>query len=324
MSDPLSLSVDRENSLQDFDEFLGVEREEIDFARITDEQLDQYVGDGVTVVTNSVAGRMSEGYFMPIDDPTTAAVDGDDPAAAVDGAVNDTDGAEGITAEDPLPKMKRSRFSFAKRKVLAKGDQRRMHLGGFARKAHFKKWYKKSFFAILDCMLLNALVAWNLSANIPHLQRSKLERYEFYEWIAHDFLHFKEEEETGAEETVEKNKDHVSVCKLVETKNPGDTNRICAVCRLDGVQSGDKKGVKSGTLYCLICKTYIHEHVLNHQRTIHELIPGKTCHQIYKSEIGRQIWGQDPTTGNRRVKYSHPLIQQLREKLGLPMKRGKK
>jgi hypothetical protein len=119
MSDPLSLSVDRENSLQDFDEFLGVEREEIDFARITDEQLDQYVGDGVTVVTNSVAGRMSEGYFMPIDDPTTAAVDGDDPAAAVDGAVNDTDGAEGITAEDPLPKMKRSRFSFAKRKVLA-------------------------------------------------------------------------------------------------------------------------------------------------------------------------------------------------------------
>jgi hypothetical protein len=205
-----------------------------------------------------------------------------------------------------------------------KGDQRRMHLGGFARKAHFKKWYKKSFFAILDCMLLNALVAWNLSANIPHLQRSKLERYEFYEWIAHDFLHFKEEEETGAEETVEKNKDHVSVCKLVETKNPGDTNRICAVCRLDGVQSGDKKGVKSGTLYCLICKTYIHEHVLNHQRTIHELIPGKTCHQIYKSEIGRQIWRQDPTTGNRSVKYSHPLIRQLREKLGLPMKRGKK
>jgi hypothetical protein len=35
-------------------------------------------------------------------------------ATAVDGAVNDTDGAEGITAEDPVPKKKRSRFSFAK------------------------------------------------------------------------------------------------------------------------------------------------------------------------------------------------------------------
>jgi hypothetical protein len=198
-----------------------------------------------------------------------------------------------------------------------------MHLGGFARKAHFKKWYKKSFFAILDCMLLNALVAWNLSANIPHLQRSKLERYEFYEWIAHDFLHFQEEEETGAEETVKKNKD-VSVCKLVETKRPRDMNQICAVCRLDGVQSGDKKGVKIGTLYCLSCKTYIHEHELSHQRTIHELISGKTCHQIYKSEIGRQIWRQDPTMGNRSVKHSHPLIRQLREKLGLPMKCGKK
>ena len=67
MSDPLSFSVDRENSLHDFPEFLGVEREEIDFARITDEQLDQYVGDGVTVVTNSVAGQMSEGNFMLID-----------------------------------------------------------------------------------------------------------------------------------------------------------------------------------------------------------------------------------------------------------------
>jgi hypothetical protein len=59
---------------------------------------------------------MSEGNFMLIDDPTTA----------VDGAVNGTDGAEGITAdilllEDPVPKKKRSRFSFAKRKVVAGG-----------------------------------------------------------------------------------------------------------------------------------------------------------------------------------------------------------
>jgi hypothetical protein len=64
---------------------------------------------------NLVAGRMSEGNFMLIDDPTTA----------VDGAVNDTDGAKGITAdtlllEDPVPKKKRSRFSFAKRKVVAR------------------------------------------------------------------------------------------------------------------------------------------------------------------------------------------------------------
>jgi hypothetical protein len=84
----------------------------------------------------------------------------------------------------PRPLKQYHRFMFG----VDKGDQQRMHLGGFARKAHFKKWYKKSFFAILDCMLLNALVAWNLSANILHLQRSKLERYEFYEgnWSRRD------------------------------------------------------------------------------------------------------------------------------------------
>ena len=39
-----------------------------------------------------------------------------------------------------------------------KGDQMRMHGGGFARKAHFKKWYKKSFFAVLDVMMLNGII----------------------------------------------------------------------------------------------------------------------------------------------------------------------
>jgi len=44
-----------------------------------------------------------------------------------------------------------------------KGDQMRLHGGGFARKAHCKKWCKKAFFAVADCMLLNSLIAWNLS-----------------------------------------------------------------------------------------------------------------------------------------------------------------
>ena len=36
-----------------------------------------------------------------------------------------------------------------------KGDQVRGHFGGFAAQSHFKKWYKKTLMAILDCMLLN-------------------------------------------------------------------------------------------------------------------------------------------------------------------------
>jgi hypothetical protein len=44
--------------------------------------------------------------------------------------------------------------------AVDKGGQARAHFGGFSSKAHFKKWYKKQFLAILDCMLLNGLVAW--------------------------------------------------------------------------------------------------------------------------------------------------------------------
>ena len=44
-----------------------------------------------------------------------------------------------------------------------KGDQIRVHGGGFSNKAHFKKWYKKSYLAILDCMMMNAYIAWNMA-----------------------------------------------------------------------------------------------------------------------------------------------------------------
>ena len=39
--------------------------------------------------------------------------------------------------------------------AVDKGDQGRLQIGGFARKAHFQKWYKKSFYALIDFMLMN-------------------------------------------------------------------------------------------------------------------------------------------------------------------------
>ena len=38
-----------------------------------------------------------------------------------------------------------------------RGDQMRLHFGGFAGQSHFKKWYKKTLMAICDCMILNGL-----------------------------------------------------------------------------------------------------------------------------------------------------------------------
>jgi hypothetical protein len=47
--------------------------------------------------------------------------------------------------------------------AVDKGDQKRAQFGGFSVKAHFKKWYKKQFLGILDCMLMNGHVGWNMS-----------------------------------------------------------------------------------------------------------------------------------------------------------------
>ena len=47
---------------------------------------------------------------------------------------------------------------------IDRGDQCRETGAGFCRKAHFKKWYKKSYFAICDFMLLNSFIAWNIAA----------------------------------------------------------------------------------------------------------------------------------------------------------------
>jgi hypothetical protein len=209
------------------------------------------------------------------------------------------------------------RFMFG----VDKGDQSRMHLGGFARKAHFKKWYKKSFFAILDCMLLNSLISWNLSAEMDGLERSHLQRYEFYEWIAHDFLNYNEDEvkknDVVKKKTHEKGPTAEKVCKIIDKRVAGgEGNRICVVCRLDKCQSGTTKGLKSKTVYCETCATYIHAHELVEKRTIHEIMPGLTCHEIYKSELGREIWKKD-AQGNHNSSYNHPVIGQMRKKLGL-------
>jgi Transposase IS4 len=68
-------------------------------------------------------------------------------------------------------------------------DQDRMHMGGFARKFHFKKWYKRAFFGVLDRMLLNALAAWTMSIEyVP--TRQEMSRHEFYSWVADELLNY--------------------------------------------------------------------------------------------------------------------------------------
>ncbi len=56
--------------------------------------------------------------------------------------------------------------------------------------AHFKKWYKKALFAVIDMMLLNGLHLWNrVAEKIPG--RKKLKKHEYLRIIANNLLCYK-------------------------------------------------------------------------------------------------------------------------------------
>jgi len=68
-------------------------------------------------------------------------------------------------------------------------DQYRQRSSGFACKAHYKKWYKKAYVAILDFMVLNAFFAWNMSVSEVET-RLKVKRSDFYAVLAEEMIAF--------------------------------------------------------------------------------------------------------------------------------------
>ena len=73
-----------------------------------------------------------------------------------------------------------------------KGDQMRIQGGSFGTKGHFKKWYEKIYLAVVDCMLLNSYIAWNLSCHEQTVRgrRKRLSRHGFYTIIAQCLLQY--------------------------------------------------------------------------------------------------------------------------------------
>ena len=212
-----------------------------------------------------------------------------------------------------------------------KGDQERLHNGGFARKGHFQKWYKRSFLSVMDCMMLNSHHAWNMSVvECPHLNRTHLKRHEFYNWIADDLLNtpipvvvdrnrgvveesFREEDGTQATKKARK-------CQLVEAQGAGGR---CVVCKTDANFCHEEKtaGTRKAVYHCITCGVNVHEHLLSTKRKIHDLFPeSMSCHDIIRSSVGQEIWGGE----SKRPKRSHPVLIELRRIHGPPKKRKRK
>ncbi|CAB9517121.1 unknown protein [Seminavis robusta] len=195
---------------------------------------------------------------------------------------------------------------------IDKGDQIRDHFGGFSTKAHFKKWYKKIFLALLDCMLLNALVAWNLSVDEDRLKiRNRLLRHEFMMTVAESLLEYDEPDDIPEKESGVSKKDPMADHRQLEV--PKGTGRPkCIVCRLEcGNFFGNlisEAGIKRNVSVCSICKVPAHNCVpADSPRKIHRLpqFKGKTCFEIAHTPDGLSMWpirndldhkqDQDPT-----------------------------
>jgi hypothetical protein len=228
-----------------------------------------------------------------------------------------------------------------------RADQIRSHFGGFAAASHFKKWYKKSLMAILDCMLINALRTWNMSvAKVPG--RRPLERYEFMQIVAHELLHYK----TGSlvspitsPSTLRANsRDNNDKCNQVHHEVVGTNGeRRCLVCRLEHSHLESKRkvltgrakeitekkfaqagvGLRKNVALCRTCGVVAHNFIMEkNSKNIHEWFPRRTCMEIFHSEIGQKIWTvrKSGKKTSVHVNTKHELVQHVKKAVDSSLK----
>jgi Transposase IS4 len=219
-----------------------------------------------------------------------------------------------------------------------KGDQMRGHFGGFAAQSHFKKWYKKTLMAVLDCMLLNALRLWNMSCESQRVtNRRQLNRHEFINVISQEMLEYKTEcmlspLKDMTEETLENRgsrDNRPGVLSHVIEQAVGD--RRCRVCMLEGsivkrkvarlrIPITDeikqklhnaKHGNRAQLSHCKHCGLYAHNSILiNNTKHIHDFFPNMTCMEILHSKKGMEIWNIN-RGGKVTVNYKNKTLRDL-------------
>ena len=210
----------------------------------------------------------------------------------------------------------------------------RLHGGGFTSKAHFQKWYKRSFMAMMDFVLLNGLIAWNMSVEEQtELHRAKFARHDFYTWIAEALLHCEDPARRHQREPLSPNvvRDASSKNNPQHLPGPAKKRSTCQVCRLEANISNSKEAKTLAARNCVACldpncRIVAHNHVPSASGfKIHELLgPGQTCFDLAHSAKGRLTWEPDLrglATVPYKVKTSHPIVQAVRAHYGLHPKK---
>eukprot|EP00797_Seminavis_robusta_P022319 Sro354_g124780.2 (640) ;mRNA; r:32565-34484 len=205
-----------------------------------------------------------------------------------------------------------------------KGDEMRAHFGGFSTKAHFKKWYKRVFLAILDVMLMNAQIAWNLSAQEKASRnRNELKRHEFMLFVAESLLEYDEPEAITA--TKQTQEDPMKGHLPLQPKKASSRQR-CIVCRLESGKYFDPtlgaSGIRSGLSVCSVCGVFAHNHIVTESdRHIHKLkqFQNMTCFEIAHHPDGLALWpirDANHTKGPRSTCRKAPVWRSLRKLYG--------
>ena len=202
-----------------------------------------------------------------------------------------------------------------------KGDQFRAHFGGFANGAHFKKWYVKVYLAILDCAVLNAYSAWNMSCE-QVLGRNKLHRYQFMWVLSEQRLNYKEEVVPVQVPTAS-----ASVYRMVTSGvhvplQSNERRYRCYVCQLEVSLSNEitERGVKKsvGKCGCADCCIAAHTSIqYDEKRKIHTF-PGfenMTCFEIAHQPIMNGLWL--PTRIGYTTRPNHHVMRELKRMHGL-------
>jgi Transposase IS4 len=217
-----------------------------------------------------------------------------------------------------------------------KGDQLRMHGGGFSRKAHFKKWYKKIHLGILDIMLMNSYIGWNMATKATGSNKYALRRWEFYTAIAERMLHFREATPSATHASLA----FTATQQFVEgevhqpfQKSNLPRGTACMVCKLETNAMGVKKdGMSRNISVCgtcsLVAHAFVPENVDGINRLIHQQpeCQGKSCWQIAHEQLAsseesgkKGIWCRKTAANGvgYSVNVSHPIVIRLRQLHGL-------
>ena len=220
-----------------------------------------------------------------------------------------------------------------------KGDQIRAHGGGFSSKAHYQKWYKKGFFAILDMMLMNAYISWNVAArDYPRYELPRLSRHDFYWYIAQRMLNCTSQ--SSCQQSPQKRQSNAAIAGGHKPERTS-SKTICAVCKLDWNivrkklgKEPPQAGLTRDVARCQACGITAHALPCTTQRTIHSLaeFEGLTCFEIAHTSKGFGIWVRSdddvlPDAAGKKRSYSlktaHPTYLELAAKIGaVPKRRG--